>query len=381
MQEPKSWTGVHSLDGIVATASAARVLNLHALAAETLDDPDYSERPLFIHPILNRSLVMKYNVPLGKEDNLAPRRFNATKVIFPFDQRDLGLGGQALFVDQRDFSNALARLLDYTGLSLERDVVVLQILDGLPTLDPFLVRETLNRQHIDVGRCYSRLSSTDQIEMGAFVAGEVEALVRLCFGEGGANDQRTRRLAQLLLTDQDNAELEPLREIFKMDAAEFSETMFSWKAFLYYGWRSRTLAPMLRSTLSSLLAVQAGCYGQTDSAFVANAKKQLQGTAISAWRGVAGRLRLYDRALASLTDQGNLDEFRSLLMRGSSLYTELGVRIGLIEQLVSFWSYCFSAKRLAGLSPDDVLDGLRDLMQALAIGTELPPTAGQSSPA
>src|SRR5581483_1989955 len=166
MQAPKHVVGGrNSLKGMVSAAGAARVLNLHALAAEAPDDPDYLERPLFIHPVLNRSVIMKYNVPAGQEDNLAPRRFNSTKIVFPFDPYDLDLGGQVLFVDQRDFPRTLTRILDYTDLPMDRDMRVLRILDRLPTLDPFLVRETLNQQRIEVGRCYLRLSTADQAEM------------------------------------------------------------------------------------------------------------------------------------------------------------------------------------------------------------------------
>ncbi|WP_421934338.1 hypothetical protein [Phenylobacterium sp.] len=376
MQAPKAGGGVRSLKGIVATAGAARVLNLHALAAEDRDDPEYNQRPLFIHPVLNRSIIMKYNVPSGEEDNLAPRRFNSTKIVFPFDQDDLDLGGQGLFVDQVDFPNVLARVLDYTDLPLGRDVRVLRTLDRLPTLDPFLVRETLKQLQIDVGRCYSRLNSADQTEMLAFVAGEVEALIRQCFGEVKSNDRRSRRLSQLLLAEQDNAELQPLRDIFRMDVSEFAEAMFSWKGFLYYRWRSRTLAPMLRSTLKSLLAVRAGRYGRIESAFVVSASEQVQQTITAAWREVGQRLRLYDQAFASLTDQENPDGFRSFLMRGSGLFMEIGARIGQMEQVVSFWNYCFSAERLAGMSPEEVLDGLRDLLQALSIGTGLGAQSG-----
>lgn len=377
MLAPKARADVRrGVKGIVAAAGAARVLNLHALAAEAPEDPDYGKRPMFIHPVLNRSIIMKHNVPWGQEDNLAPRRFNSTKIVFPFDQRDLNLGGQVLFVDQPDFSSALTRLLDYTDLPLDRDVAVLRALDGLPTLDPFLVRETLNQRRIEVGRCYCRLSETDKAEMINFVAGEIEALIRLCFGRVEMNDRRTQRLSQLLLTEQDSAELEPLRDIFRMGASEFSEAMFCWKAFLYYRWRSRTLAPMLRSTLRSLSAIQDGRYGRMDSVFVVTAKRQLELAVTTAWREVGQRLRLYDQAFASLTEQANPDGFQSFLMRGSSLFLELGTRIGQMEQMVSFWNYCFSAERLAGMSPDQVLDGLRDLMQALSIGTGLKPIRG-----
>ena len=152
-----------SLKGLTARASSARVLDLHAVAQENLQNPGYFEHPLFIHPVLNRAIIAKHNMGPG-EAQIAPRRFNATKVIFPFDKFDLGLGGQYLFVDQSDFLGAVARLLDYTDLPQDRDVAVLRAIDRLPTLDPFLIHEILGQQHIEVDPCYCRLSKTDEAD-------------------------------------------------------------------------------------------------------------------------------------------------------------------------------------------------------------------------
>jgi hypothetical protein len=367
MQVLKSVAGLRSLKSIAVTASTARVLDLHALAAENLDDPDYLEHPLFVHPVLNRSIIVKHNVRSGEEDRLAPRRLNVTKIIFPFDPSDLNLGGQFMFVDQHDFVAALTRYLDYTDLPLDRDVAMLRMLDKLPTLDPFLIREILNKQKLEVARCYYRFSKEDKAEMLGFVAGEIEALIQLCFGETVANDKRTRRLSQLLLADQDSLELEPLRLTLRMDPAEFSEAMFSWKAFLYYRWRSRTVAPMLKSTLKSIAGIRSRRYERDELSFVIGAKALLEKTITSSWREVAQRLKLYDRAFASLTNQENPDGFRTFLIHGSSLFIELGERIGRLEQVVSFWNDRFGNQRIAGMSPDDVLDGMRELLQALSV--------------
>ena len=367
MQVLKSVAGVRSLKGMTAAASSARVLDLHALAVEAIDDPDYLAKPLFIHPVLNRSIIVKHNVRPGEADRLAPRRFNATKVIFPLDQRDLNLGGQSLFVDQSDFVGALTRHLDYTDLPLDRDVRVLRILDQLPTLDPFLVREVLSQQHIDVGRCYYRFSETDKAEMLGFVSGEIEALIRLCFGEGDTNERKSRRLSQLLLSDQDNAELDPLSQTLRMEREEFSEAMFVWKAFLYYRWRSGALAPLLETTLRSLSSIRNARYERDELSFVIGAKRLLEKTITNSWREVGGRLKLYDRAFASLTEDQNPDGFRAFLIRGPSLFIELGEEIGRLEQLVSFWNDRFGVERVSILPPEEVLDGMRELLQALAI--------------
>ncbi|MFI4976933.1 MAG: hypothetical protein ACHP84_20555 [Caulobacterales bacterium] len=370
----KSLAGVNSLKGIAATASSARLLDLHRLTVEKPDDPEYAERPLFVHPVLNRSIIVKHNVRSGEDDRHAPRRFNATKLIFPFDAIDLGLGGHFLFVGQPDFVPALTRQLNYAELPLDRDVAVLQTLDRLPTLDPFLVNQMLNRQQIEVARCYFRVSEADQAEMLGFVSGEIEALIRVCFDDVQADDTRTRRLAELLLANQDSPELEPLRVGFRLDAAEFGEAMFSWKAFLYYRWRSRKLSVMLKSTLSSIAAIQARNCGRDELRLLDGRKRLLQSAVTSTWREVGGRLRLYDQAFSSLTERETAADFRDFLLSDSSQSIELGDKIGRVEQVVSFWRYRFGAEQIRDMGAEAVLDGLRDLLQALGLTASAAPT-------
>ncbi len=278
-----------------------------------------------------------HNVGLGEEDRPACGRAIATKVIFPFDKADLSLGGQFLFVDQAGFLDLLTRHLDYTDLSLTRDLAVLRCVDKLPTLDPFLLREILKQHRIEAGRCYYRFSRADKAEMLNFVSSEIEALIRMCFGELKANDKRTR-LSQLLLADQDSAELDPLRITFGMGQAEFAEAMFSWKALLYYRWRSRDLAPALKATLTSISAIQVRRYERDELSFILRATRVLIKVITSSWREVGQGLRLYDRAFASLTDRQSPDSFRSFLMHSSELFLELGDRIGRLEQATSLWS-------------------------------------------
>jgi hypothetical protein len=372
----KSSTREHGLKSVVARAGSVRVLNLHGIASGAPDDEDYSDRPMFIHPVLNRCIIIKHNIPVGGEDKLAPRRFNATKIIFPFDQNDLNIGGQSLFVGQPNFTAALSALLDYTDLPLDRDMDVLLAMDQLPTLDPFLLREVLIKQQVDVGRCYCVLSEADKADMLAFVAGEIEALVRLCFRDADENGERSQHFAQLLLAEQNSVGLEPLREIFRMTKAEFSDAMFCWKAFLYYRWRSHAVGEALRSTLRSMLALPSDRYDRDEAELIVAAKEQVKQAVSMAWRQVGLRIRLYDQAFAALTDQQKPDAFRAFLIRGTSLFTELGTQIGQMEQVVSLWNYRFGAVRRGELTADDVLTGLRDLLgqivpvsapQALAI--------------
>ena len=68
-----------------------------------------------------------------------------------------------------------------------------------------------------------------------------------------------------------------------------------------------------------------------------------------------------------MTENQNPEGFRQFLSSGSSLFLELGERIGRLEQIVSFWEYRLSHHHDGGMAPDDVMDALRDLMQGLSI--------------
>jgi hypothetical protein len=361
----KTIPGVRNLTTIVATSSSARVLNLHGLYVDQPTDPDYRATPMFAHPVLNRAIIVKHNVAPGEEDRAAPRRFNATKVIFPLDPSDLNLGGQFLFVDQTDFVGILSRHLEYGELPLERDVAVLRVLDRLPTLDPFLVREALAKEEIEVDRCYFRFSQPDKSRMLGFVEGEMGSLIRLCFGELRAQDRRTKRLSRLLLADYDAPDLAPLQTTLQMGDGEFSEAMFSWKALLYYRWRCQALTPALKTTLRSISRLGDKRTSSETLRFILSCKSSLETSIASAWRGIGETLQLYDATYKTLIDKQNPESFRRFLTHGSGLFLELGEQIGRLEQLIGFWGFRLNLHD--SMSAEDVVDGLRDLMQGMAI--------------
>jgi hypothetical protein len=367
MQMLKAIPGVRNLNAIVATSSSARMLNLHAIAEQHGGEDGYREQPMFSHPLLNRAIIVKHNVAPGEEERLAPRRFNATKVIFPLDPRDLNLGGQLLFVEQHDFVGVLSRHLEYGDLPLHRDVTVLRVLDRLPTLDPFLVREALARQDIEVDRCYFRFSEPDKVQMLSFVESEMGSLIRLCFGELKPGDQRSKRLSLLLLADDESPDLAPLQMTLQMTDDAFTEAMFSWKALLYYRWRTQTLMPVLKATLSSISKLGRRRSTPDAKAFLASARALLERSITRSWREIGQTLKLYDAAYGALIEAQNPESFRRFLTQGSGLFLHLGERIGRLEQVVSFWGYRLAKHDSAAMSPDDVMDEVRDLLQGLSI--------------
>ena len=364
-------SGVQSLRSITARSSSARVLDLHSLALEVGDDPDHRARPMFLHPVLNRTIIVKHHPRAGEFESAAERGAIVTKVIFPFDSTDLDLGGQFLLVDDPDLVDQLERHLDWREIDPTHDLKMLRLLDRLPTLDPFLLHEALIANNIDVAPCYFRLSTSDKTDMRDFVAHQVETLIGLCFVGVTVSDAQAKRLSELILAEGDSPELAPLRMAMRMESAEFAQAMFCWKAVLYYRWRSRLLGAEIKATRRSIAAVEVSRFDPDSARFVRAAISQLEGLILDCERRIAEMFRIYDEVFEALTAQRTPEPFRRFLIDGPRLFARLGERMGRLEQLTSYWGHQFPGLRTRQLRPEAIYDGLRNLLSALSLGEPL----------
>ena len=168
-------------------ASTSRVLNLFRIAADNADNPEHLEKPLFVSPIINKTFLLKHRTRADESYLFASPRAVATKIIIPFDSNDLRAGGRSLFVDQRGYAETLREAGNYQADSLERDLSVLRLLNSVPSLDPFLLREHLRNHKIEVSPSYFAISEGDQERMHRFVTQEMTQLIALAGGDGASS--------------------------------------------------------------------------------------------------------------------------------------------------------------------------------------------------
>ena len=168
--------------GALGRASTSRVLNLYRIAADNADSAEYAARPLFASPVINKAFILKHRLRADEGYLFSSARSVATKIIIPFDGSDLRAGGRSLFVEQRGYEDILRQAGNYSTGTLERDLTVLRLLDTLPSLDPFLLREHLRNNRIDVAPCYFAISEGDQERMYRFVSQEMSRLIALAGG-------------------------------------------------------------------------------------------------------------------------------------------------------------------------------------------------------
>jgi hypothetical protein len=334
---------IRSLAGLQSTGSSSRVLNLARLHQLSGDDPDYRARPLFKNPILNRALYVKHRLRENEIELFETYRTSATKILLPLDGEDLRSGGQSAFIGQRGYEKLLAQLVGDEGFEFQADRKVLEVLDRIPSLDPFLLREHLRRYGFAPAACYFDITPGDAKRMFAFMNKELSALVKLSMG--GSSDAfavSTGVLVQKILSNAAPEDMEPLRLVLRLDRSDFLEGLFCWKGFLYYKWRLVELVSGLPRLLHEIAGVQARGFAEPAvRAYVDESRGRIVRAIRTFVRAVEDALKVYDDAYIKLTGAGDPVAFREFLLEAPTMFVNLGERLGALDHVASFWSLRF----------------------------------------
>ena len=368
---------VRSLVNLEATASTARTLNLNSVWKKHGDGTDWRARPMFNNPVLNRSIIVKHRLRANELDLFSDGRQNSTKVILPINDADLKFGGRYFFIGQRGYEDLLEEIgLGQTARNSQdtRDLQVLQAINELPSLDPFLMREVLARKGFRPARHYFDISEADMDRMFAFLRTELEPLIGLSFDDLDVRtDERTAKLATKILANTADEDMEPFRIGLGMSKAEFEEGIFCWKGFIYYKWVLNDLVPKIKPVVDQIAGVRPiGASTIEDRAYIAKSRAPIDRAVKHSCANVWKTLKVYDDAYAELTREGKPDAFRNFLQTAPSLFHELGERLGGVQHILTFWRYRFPQQAVVRVSVDELMDIFMDFESTL---TPTPPAA------
>jgi hypothetical protein len=251
---------------------------------------------------------------------------------------------------------------------MTRDLATLRMIDMLPSLDPFLLREHLRRHGMIVAPCYFALSPGDLEQMQGFVTLEISRLIDLAYRDSGrVNGAHAARLVEALLSTDVDERLEPLRETLVLEGESFKEGVFSWKGFLYYKWMLTRLWPQLTSTANEIgqMVITGARDGET-SRYVDDARRRLQHGVVVERASVLRTIKVYDDAFEDLIDNGKPQAFREFLLRAPDMFLSLGEKVGVISHIASFWRYRFPEGQPAIVDVEEAVDILQDFDSGLS---------------
>ncbi|MEY3234272.1 MAG: hypothetical protein RL230_1543 [Pseudomonadota bacterium] len=335
-------SGIRNLAALANSASTSRVLNLNLVAKRYADDPMRKKAPLFNDDLLNRAILVKHRLRRDEAYLLPNSTAVATKIIFPLDFDDLELGGRSIFVNQKGFRQAICDLVGYRELELERDFLVLGLLNELPSLDPFLVREQLRRNHHQPADCYFSISPADSSCMQSFTRAEMAPLVRMAFQTTNGSGGMVGKLADALLSTNVDTRLDPLRATLGLHGDQFTQGIFSWKGFIYYKWQFSEMIQSLIKVTQEMDQIKPS--GRNDAGTreeVRILKISIRKRMREAARKCRKILAVYDDAFADLVHRGNTAAFRRFLLEAPVFFLDLGYSMGVISHISSFWGFRF----------------------------------------
>ncbi|MBX9802413.1 MAG: hypothetical protein K2Y04_06550 [Caulobacteraceae bacterium] len=354
---------VRSLEFLEKSASTARVLNLFQIYKVHGQTTAWSEQPLFQTPGLNQALLIKHRLRRNETDLFRGQRRVATKIVVPIDNRELKAGGRYVFFDQ---INHTAILKEVFGITVDHpDFRTLRLIDQLPSLDPFLLREQLSRAGIDPAPCYFAISEGDMQKMLNFVQHEIEPLVQLSLGGTKASPGAISRMAAKILSNAPGDRLDGLGEVLRLSPEQYEEGIFCWKGFLYFKWTLGSMAEDIASVMDKVASIKpVGPMDREAREYLARGREVVRDQIKLARKETRQTMKIYDEAYAGLTQNGDALIFRDFLLRAPGLFARLGEQLGAIQHVISFWNFRFRPKSPAP-SVSELIDIFMDFETSL----------------
>lgn len=205
--------------------------------------------PAFSASVLNTAIISKHFTNRIDEPEL-PTNTYTTKIFIPFEYNFVGnvihrTGGVYLLIGDPNFENKLARYINIqqderVGIS---DIEKLMLLDKLPALDPFIIKERFQSINHSLDNNYVNISDEHFKNIKRSLVEEFKIIVKAIQGTGFANENSVseinlRKQAAGLLDKIWNFnggdELDALFHVIGVNRSDGIGLIQGWKGVLFY---------------------------------------------------------------------------------------------------------------------------------------------------
>jgi hypothetical protein len=338
-----------------------RVLNCNVITQRILAK-DPNAKTFFRCKPLNNLVLIKDTDPQSRASSIG------TKLYFPFNEHDIYEGGRTIFVHDTGSEQALKDNFGEGALPkdlLAEDIRVMKILDRLPSLDPFLLKDVFINEKIEMNPAYFEVAKElwDQIEL--YILQGFEPLAKAAFPDALSSDEVARKLIEKIWEGRDLEALKPLILAFRLPAGHELESFAAWKGIIFYGFEHQRAVSSMADITAWLKEVKiptAAVTGAERAEVVATletAKTRLQEEWGAAERVLAEYQDAYDKMFKYRT--GSAD-FLKFLQNSSKAYWTLGNSLGKTGHAF----YCWNAMSKRYPNRKMPWDQLRELITLLA---------------
>jgi len=327
-----------------------RVFNCNVITRQIVAaDPD--AQVFFANKPMNRLVLIKDAVPDSESRGMTSGI--GTKLYFPFNENDIYEGGRTIFLHDKNVERAFADNFGEGAIkpsALAADMRTLRILDRLPSMDPFLMKDALRNEGIEANPAYFEVGKELWNEIETYILRSFEPLVKAAYPDTSAtSDEKARMLVQKIWEGRDLDTLRPLAAAFQLPKGQELEIFAAWKGINFYAFQFERAKPLMIDMLTWLkdLSIPVGAVSNAERAEMKADLDTSRNRLLGEWQLADGIIRDYQTSYDKLFRQKiGSGDFLAFLKKSNKAYWDIGNALGKTGHA----SYCWDvlSKRYPG---------------------------------
>lgn len=300
-------------------------------------------RYLFTTPAMHHLILIKD--ALRDDDPRHPKGFViGSKLYLPYNSEQIYEGGRSIFFHS---PKLLQVLHEQFGVSkdaaaaetLAHDMNVFRILDELPSLDGFLMRDALEIEGLEANEAYFDVSPDERVGIRDFIRGTMEPLVRAAYQGKKPPTGKVKQLIDAMWEAKDLKALEPLILALRFPKDEALSIFGAWKGINFYAFqyhRGRKKREMLAHWLKED-AVPKNIVPREVLRFLELLRRETVERLRAHWLDADSIFKQYDKLYHEFVASANPGGFISFLRGAKEVYWQLGDSLSKIDHAINCW--------------------------------------------
>ncbi len=298
------------------------------------------ERRMFVNNALNSAFVFKYpKIEEGMELDMSSvleaklERPIETALYLPHDPEQAAGGGLAIYLRQTAFHELMRETfgMDYGGdtSQVQRDRRILEIIDNVPSLDPFLLKNTFVEEGVEVADEYLNLPEEQENAIKLIIQQRI--LPILDKASGGGSPEQVLKKSQRFMAAIWNPTLPEAAlfiEAFGLEPADAPRIFTAWKGISYYKYQFDQRKSGLAAVVNFLSSKQSVPVDLAQYRHYQQQQDMFKQAILTKIRTLAGRVhgifRDYEDTYNKLLNHNDPVPFRKFLAGCNNMYWILG---------------------------------------------------------
>jgi hypothetical protein len=353
-------------------AGSSRVFNCNDVARKLGRREDEENAFLFQTAAMHNLVLIKE--ALRYDDPRHPKgQVIGSKIYVPYNRDDIYEGGRSIFFHSPSLLQVFHEQFgveesDATSVGLEHDMRIFRILDDLPSLDGFLMRDALELDGIQANEAYFDVSAEERVAIQEFIRGKMEPLVRAAYGGKKPPSSKVTQLIDAMWEAKDLTALEPLIVAFRFPKEEALSIFGAWKGINFYSFEYHR-GRKKRETFAHWLKEDAMPKNLV-SREVLQVLEPMRRATIERLRGhwveIDEILKQYDKLYTEFVASANPGGFIGFLRGAKKIYWQLGDSLSKIDHAINCWDIWTKAAPGRRL-PFEQLEAMLDLLKKILI--------------